>query len=162
MGKRSDFEKIKRDFYPTPYEAVVPLFSHLGVVRFHEPCFGKGDLAEALTSYGHQLGGRGDIAWGEDALDLTECDGDCFVTNPPYTWSILNPLITHLSDIAPTWLLLPADMMHNKRMAPHMGRCARIVSVGRVKWFDNKSGMENSAWYLFDAESTKPAEFYGR
>ena len=30
MGKRSDFERIPRDFYPTPYKAVLPLLPHLG------------------------------------------------------------------------------------------------------------------------------------
>jgi hypothetical protein len=70
-------------------------------------------------------------------LTLTVCEGECFITNPPYTWKILDPLITHLSNMAPTWLLLPADMMHNIRMAPHMAYCEKVVSVGRVKWFGN-------------------------
>ena len=29
MGKRSDFERIPRDYYPTPYSAVEPLLPHL-------------------------------------------------------------------------------------------------------------------------------------
>ena len=29
MGKRSDFERKPRDFYPTPMEAVEPLLEHL-------------------------------------------------------------------------------------------------------------------------------------
>jgi hypothetical protein len=165
MGKRSDFERVERDFYPTPYAAVVPLFPHLPkVVRFHEPCYGEGDLAASLRSYGHQLGGHADIKWGDIncALNLNECDGDMFITNPPYDWKLLNPLITHLSDIAETWLLLPADMMHNVRMGPHMRRCVMVVSVGRVKWFGNQAGKENSAWYLFDAIHTGPTTFVGR
>ena len=28
MGKRSDFERRERDFYPTPEEAVLPLLSY--------------------------------------------------------------------------------------------------------------------------------------
>ena len=31
MGKRSDFERVERDFYPTPYEAVLPLTELLEV-----------------------------------------------------------------------------------------------------------------------------------
>ena len=163
MGKRSNKPRVERDFYPTPYEAVVPLFPHLGAsVFFDEPCLGDGDLARSLESYGHRLKGRGDIKWGEDALDLDRCEGEMFITNPPYDWKILSPLITHLSDIAPAWLLLPADMMHNKRMAPHIKRCVKIVSVGRVKWFGNQSGMENSAWYLFDSNFTDNTLFFGR
>ena len=29
MGKRSNFERIERDFYPTPEEALIPLLPHL-------------------------------------------------------------------------------------------------------------------------------------
>jgi len=29
MGKRSDFERVERDFYPTPLDAVKPLIPHL-------------------------------------------------------------------------------------------------------------------------------------
>ena len=29
MGKRSDFERKPRDFYPTPFAAVEPLITHL-------------------------------------------------------------------------------------------------------------------------------------
>jgi hypothetical protein len=84
-----------------------------------------------------------------------------FITNPPYTWAILNPLITHLSNMAKTWLLLPAAMAHNKRMAAHLKKCVKIVSVGRVKWFNNKAGMEDSVWMLFDKTYTR-TQFFGR
>ena len=33
MGKRSNFERIPRDFYPTPYAAVPPLIPHLRGVQ---------------------------------------------------------------------------------------------------------------------------------
>jgi hypothetical protein len=40
MGKRSSFERIPRDFYPTPYAAVPPLIPHLrGIRTFAEPCW---------------------------------------------------------------------------------------------------------------------------
>ena len=168
MGKRSNFERVERDFYPTPYEAVVPLLPHLpDKTVYDEPCAGEGHLIKFLWEHGHEC----DYAWDisppknytpKNALDLTFCGGDMFITNPPYDWKILNPLITHLSDIAQTWLLLPADMMHNIRMGPHMKRCVKIVSVGRVKWFGNQAGKENSAWYLFDAKHTGPTTFVGR
>ena len=29
MGKRSNFPRVPRDFYPTPFEAVPPLVPHL-------------------------------------------------------------------------------------------------------------------------------------
>ena len=47
MGKRSDFERIPRDLYPTPAKAVQPLIPYLraaGIRNFAEPCCGNGDL----------------------------------------------------------------------------------------------------------------------
>ena len=51
MGKRSDFERKPRDFYPTPIEAVYPLLDHLeGNVIFAEPCAGDRRLSDHLES----------------------------------------------------------------------------------------------------------------
>ena len=45
MGKRSDFERVPRDYYPTPFEAVRPLVPHLpDKGLFGEPCAGDGRL----------------------------------------------------------------------------------------------------------------------
>ncbi len=168
MGKRSNKPRVERDFYPTPEHAVLPLDKHLSpCTNFDEPCCGDGALQQILESMGHRCQHRSDIepqcsAAKINAMDLDFCASDVFITNPPYTWKILDPLITHLSNMAPTWLLLPADMMHNKRMSPHMEYCEKVVSIGRVKWFGNQSGMENSAWYLFDKEHTGDTKFYAR
>lgn len=180
MGKRSDFPRRERDFYPTPFEAVKPLAPFIPYrAQVHEPCAGKGDLWRHLVKlknidYGH----LGDIEfgnneswrknwggiWKEDALTLTDCCGEMFITNPPWAWDILDKLIPHLSNIAPTWLLLSADLMHNKRMAPHMARCAMIISVGRVKWIPDSpyTGKDNACWYLFLKYRRGPTEFIAR
>ena len=51
MGKRSDFKRRERDFYPTPREALLPLLPHIkGVRRFREPCAGAGDLVSTKQS----------------------------------------------------------------------------------------------------------------
>src|SRR6478735_4364360 len=69
MGKRSNFERIPRDFYPTPFAAVPPLIPHLrGVSTFAEPCAGDGALARSLESFGLRCVYAGDIAAGQDAL----------------------------------------------------------------------------------------------
>ena len=172
MGKRSDFERIPRDFYPTPEAAVLPLLSHLvPATRFHEPCAGDGALIAHLAKQGHICAEAGDVelrASGiekRNALDLYYCKGDCFITNPPWDRKVLHPLIAQLSDIAPTWLLFDADWMHTKQSVPFRPRLLRIVSVGRVKWIPDSTmtGKDNCCWYLFG----KPRHmdfvpFYGR
>ena len=56
MGKRSEFERIPRDFYPTPYSAVEPLIAHLPEwYTFMEPCAGDGRLIDHLESNGEAL-----------------------------------------------------------------------------------------------------------
>ena len=53
MGKRSEFERVPRDFYPTPYSAVEPLIAHLPEwYTFMEPCAGDGRLIDDLESNG--------------------------------------------------------------------------------------------------------------
>ena len=47
MGKRSDFDRIPRDYYPTPKAAVGPLLPHLlPATLFIEPCAGEGHLID--------------------------------------------------------------------------------------------------------------------
>ena len=49
MGKRSDFERKPRDFYPTPREAIEPLIPHLPETGlFAEPCAGDGRLIDCI------------------------------------------------------------------------------------------------------------------
>ena len=56
MGKRSNFERIERDFYPTPFEAVEPLIPHLpDKFTFAEPCAGNGILIEYLQKNGFKV-----------------------------------------------------------------------------------------------------------
>ena len=176
MGKRSDFERHPRGLYPTPESAVRPLLPHLpAAVCFDEPCAGDGALVRHLTAEGHSLGAASDIqpmAAGiatSDACGIKQCSGDMFITNPPWpepnkrgdpTLSIL----MHLSALAPTWLLLPADFTHNIYFHRVAARCQKIVSVGRVKWIsDSKhTGKDNCAWYLFDGGHEGSTVFHGR
>jgi hypothetical protein len=175
MGKHSAFERKPRDFYPTPFGAVIPLMPHLPwATRFVEPCCGDGALINHIVEYGHehQCVAASDVepkcGMGKaiDAFDLDHCAGDMFITNPPWARHILHPLIVHLSGMAPTWLLFDADWMHTKQSANLMPFCRAIVSVGRVKWIPDSTmtGKDNAAWYLFDRrnhEITAPI-FIGR
>lgn len=171
MGKRSDFERAPRDFYPTPAEAVRPLLPHLEPrSRFVEPCAGNGALIDHLTAAGHVCARAWDIEPQRADIDradaLTKLVGNlgCFITNPPWSRDVLHLLIVHLSDQAPTWLLFDADWIHTRQAAPYLNRLRKIVAVGRVKWIpDSKfTGKDNACWYLFDKPSEEAAVFVGR
>jgi hypothetical protein len=171
VGKRSStFERRPRDFYPTPYEAVVPLLAHLEpYTQFLEPCCGDDDLVRILRDEGHRCGHASDIdPDGIDArtarfVDFAGVFGNCFITNPPWSRDDLHKIIVNLSDQLPTWLLFDADWVHTRQAAPYLPRLKRIVSVGRVKWIKDSSftGKDNCAWHLFDKPGNAPAEFYG-
>lgn len=181
MGKRSNFDRVPRDYYPTPYEAVVPLKDHLygGPFSYWEPCAGDGRLIRHLSV----LAPRAQCIMatdveprdeGVDQLDLLapfdlnpkmEKEIDVIITNPPWDRKLLHPMIEKLSAIAPTWLLFDADWMHTKQAASYMGYLSEVVSVGRVKWIEGSkmTGKENCCWYLFDRWGTLgKTVFYGR
>lgn len=171
MGKRSAFERRPQDAYDTPPEAVAPLLAHLPpAASFWEPCAGNGSLIRALEPR-HQCFGacdiepRGPCMDAADALTMAAPAGsDFIITNPPWTRSILHPMIEHFSAMRPTWLLFDADWMHTKQSVPYLPICRKIVSVGRVKWIPGTkmTGKDNVAWYLFDARTQGPTKFYGR
>jgi len=176
LGKRSDFERKPRDFYPTPYEAVKPLIEHLPKhFTFAEPCAGDGALINHLET----RGGHGLCMWAsdiepqhkgiptQDYRDVKEnelLESNYIITNPPWDRKVLHPMIDHFAPLKPTWLLFDADWMHTKQSQPYMPFLHKIVSVGRIKWFGNMTGKDNCAWYLFDKQ-TLPVfgtTFYGR
>jgi len=170
MGKRSDFERKPRDFYPTPMEAVEPLLEHLPEdFSFAEPCAGNGALIEHLET-------KGICMWASDIEPQTEgifkydyssvgfielAESEYVITNPPWDRKILHPMIEYFAPRIQTWLLFDADWMHTKQSVPYMAMCSKIVSVGRIKWFGNMTGKDNCAWYLFDRKVNNTI-FYGR
>jgi len=172
MGKRSDFARNERDFYPTPETAVLPLLAHLKPgTRYIEPCAGDGALIDILDKYNHHclraydieplspLVGMGDATVGKWYGGI-----DCYITNPPWDRKVLHPIIRNLAAHRPCWLLFDADWMHTKQATESLPWLVKVVSVGRVKWIpDSKmTGKDNCCWYLFDANNTEPAQFYGR
>lgn len=166
MSKRAPkFERHSRDYYPTPPDAVLPLIPHLSDCRtFAEPCAGDGSLIDHLTRHGLICVYRGDISTGQDAAAYrASSDVDVVITNPPWSRRILLRLIHHLRQQRPTWLLLPADWAHNRYSAPFLVFCSAMVSVGRVKWIPDSPhiGMDNVAWYKFEAREAE-TRFFGR
>jgi hypothetical protein len=166
MGKRSNFERLPRDFYPTPYPAVPPLIPHLrGIRTFAEPCCGDGALVHHLESFGLRCVYAGDISTGQDALALnTYSDADSIITNPPYQRRLMHALIEHFVRVLPTWLLLETDWASTKQAVPFMPSCTDIVSVGRLRWIEGTtmSSKENFAWYRFDARHLAGPIFHAR
>jgi hypothetical protein len=175
MGKRSTFERRKNDLYETwDPRAVKALLPHLKPgTTFVEPCAGSGVLADQLMAAGMLCIDQIDIEPLDpcvDRNDALECDWsiyksfDCFITNPPWTRSVLHKLIVHLSDQRPTWLLFDADWKYTRQSTPYMARCRNIVPVGRLKWIPDSpyDGKDNCAWYLFDKPNDEPARFYAR
>lgn len=174
MGKRQQsFEKRPRDYYATvDPDAVKPLIPFIRGLRVAEPCAGNGDLAMLLEPdcrvvWESDIEPQNKHVSRVDALTITSnelslYDVDVIVTNPPFSWNLLQPLLDHLPELRHTWLLLPADCMHNKRMGGYMEMCSHIVSIGRLYWMDNKiKGVDNYCWFRFVNYSIRP-DFYGR
>ncbi len=177
MGKRSNFKRVERDFYPTPKAAVLPLARFLPRrFNYAEPCCGDGALIRSIGEVSRN-------SWcilacdispsaglkAMDAFDLKRGDMrhvDYIITNPPWDRKILHPMIEHFSAMRPTWLLFDADWIHTKQSASFTPWLRKIVSVGRVKWIpDSKmTGKDNCAWHLFDQTGafTGQTQFFGR
>jgi len=173
MGKRSNFERVERDFYPTPYEAVVPLLRHLPPeTKFIEPCAGDGRLIRHIERHGHQCVYACDLepqGPGIDQRDVLFFDAgfppcDLVITNPPWDRDILHAMIRRFTDHADTWLLFDSDWMQTVQAAPFEAMCLDIVSVGRVKWIEgtDNTGMDNCSWYLFSRHGGGPPRFHFR
>lgn len=188
MGKRSDFVKRARDFYPTPIEAVEPLIRFLPeYFSFIEPCAGDGRLVkhmfdlmgddvECHGAYDIELPSDDDgidlpIQYPvtvKDAFDLNMSDVtnvEYIITNPPWSRDkksgyLLHRMIEHFAELRPTWLLFDADWMHTKQATPYIEKyLLSVASVGRVSWEQNgTSGKDNVAWYLFDSDARNKLE----
>jgi hypothetical protein len=111
MEKRSSFERIPRDFNPTPYPPVPPLIPHLrGVRSFAES---RAAVTVRWCAIWNRLGCAAsmpaNIVTGQDALATADYgEPDAIITNPPFMREVMHKLIAHFQNIAPTWLLLGA------------------------------------------------------
>jgi hypothetical protein len=175
LGKRSAFKRVEKDFYRTiDWRAVASLQPFLNPrTRYAEPCWGFGDLESWLQIKGHECVFRSDVMpyytdiLQKDALELTSDDlstAECVITNPPWSRNILHPMIEHLSQLKPTWLLFDSDWCHTKQSQPYMDYCTDIVSVGRLIWIPdtNISGKDNCSWYKFTGTKAVNTIFHPR
>lgn len=171
MAKRSNFTRRKHDQYFTPLKQAQALFPHLEAgTNFAEPCCGNGRLIRHLEGAGHLCSWNADIspqmyAPKLDATKVTDFAdyADMIITNPPWTWRILEPMLMNFYCQLPAWILHSADLGHTKQFAKFMPYCAKIVAAGRAKWIEDSkhSGKDNTAWYLIDKDHTGPTEFIG-
>jgi len=163
MGKRSSFERVERDYYPTPYEAVRPLIERIEPCRFAEPCAGDGRLISHLETHGFKCAWASDIepkdgrVFELDAMDLSDLKMT-IITNPPWDRKILHAMIEQFVDIAAphsAWLLFDADWVYTKQSQQYHKWLRHIIPVGRVKWIEgsNNTGKDNCSWYCFKAGS---------
>jgi hypothetical protein len=167
MAKRSSFQRRKHDDYRTidfrAVEALRPFI--VDVYVYAEPCVGQYDLVKGLAKIGKRLGYVGDIQTGKDALD-TESFGICdaIITNPPWTRTLLHPLILHFCQRRPTWLLFDSDWAYNRCARDLLPYCTDIVAVGRLRWIEGTTmtGKDNVSWYRFDAPARGRTIFHGR
>jgi len=176
MGKRSQFERVPRDFYPTPEAAVLPLLPHLEpATHFIEPCAGDGRLVRHLEKRGHVCVDAFDIAPLDPRVDKDDAlqalhiaekgfpSPDCVLTNPPWSRDFLHPFILHWRAQMPTWVLCDANWLFTKQAAPFLPYVRKIVTIGRVKWVEGSkmTGKDDSVWTLHEATPGE-TRFYGR
>jgi hypothetical protein len=160
IGRRSDFKRRKYDAYATPEAAVLPLLPWLKqsqVRTFAEPCAGDGALVRHLMRAGLKCVYEADIIEGKDALATRNYNKpDVIITNPPWTRSILHPLIIHFRTIAPMWLLFDQNWIGTKQAVPFLSSCSDILPIGRIIWIEGTStpGKDDSAWFKFDINHT--------
>ena len=179
MSKWQKYKPQPRDLWrSTDPDSIVPLVPFIRGMTYAEPCYGAGDLEERLEGVSI-CKWRSDIepqvshVPKMDALNLKkEHLHDCalIITNPPYDFKMLQPLLDHLPTLKPTWLLLPADSCYNKRMAPYMRRATDIVSVRRLYFHTvgedetqvkHAKQTSNYAWILFTNQN-QFTRFHGR
>src|SRR6516165_7005239 len=178
MGKHeTGYERMERDFYPTPPWVVGALGEHLelhGLTAWECAC-GKGDMAEALRLAGCAHVHTSDIVdrdTGQDeVLDFLstqtpklERPSDLICTNPPFgqggrlATAFIEEGLRRIGNRGILALLLPCDFDSAKTRVRYFGDCpdfvAKIVLQQRVVWFKRDDGIreaprENSAWFLW-------------
>ena len=179
MGKRSNFERVDRDYYRTwDSRAIKSLEPYLTVGSgFIEPCAGDYTLARQIEGLGLECKGAYDIEPNSDlvekldALELNEghiIGADIIITNPPWDRSkkngeLLHRLIERFADLRPTWLLFDSDWAYTQQSKKLIEKyCTDIVVVGRLKWIEgtNQTGKDNCAWYRFDKNKNSTTLFH--
>jgi len=175
MGKRSDFERIEKDYYRTfDPRAVAALAPHLAPnTKFAEPCAGDGILIDQLEALGHVCTAaydlepkRSDIAR-SDVLRLDRGhmnEADVAITNPPWSRPLLHALIGHFQPMMTSWFLWDANWVWTKQSRPYIDGIDRVVAIGRLKWMEGTKmdGKDDCCWYRLQPGHTDGPKLVGR
>lgn len=172
MGKRSEFDRIERDYYktfdPKAGHAIQKYLPQNGYT-YAEPFCGSGDLIKQLSGnclyaadiepdYENKVVDNEFIKKSYTETTSEDLNGcDLVITNPPWDRKILHSTIELFSQHKPTWLLFDSNWMFTKQSIPYIEKyCLKIVTVGRMIWIpDTKTtGKDDVCWYLFDANKS--------
>lgn len=166
MGKRSDFQRVAKDYYRTfDPRAGYALSSHLEEnYTYAEPFCGRGDLIKQLKGkcvYASDI--EPEYEFNETGLTFHEksysmvtdqdiAEADYIITNPPWSRPILHSSIDFFAQKKPTWFLFDAGWAFTDQARPYLDKyCVKIVTIGRLKWMEGTtmSGKDDCCWYLF-------------
>jgi hypothetical protein len=172
MGKRSNFKRNPRDYYKTPYKAIIPLVNNHILGDYYEPCAGDGTLINHLTNYANCVGcsdiqPNAENILKKDMFSLTIDDIQCdtILTNPPWKREILHPMLEYFIGLKKRQILLfDADWKHTIQSSQYMDYCEKIISIGRLKWIEKSKnvGKDNCCWYIFNYQKVGQTIFVKR
>ena len=180
MGKHgTEYERIERDFYPTPPWVIAALAEHVDLrgLTVWEPACGDGRMVEALRQQGCARVYASDIVdYGAGQVfdflsgllpPKLERPPDAIITNPPFghhhsrlAVAFIEAGLTHIRQHGGILaLLLPVDFDSATKRPRYFRDCpefvGKIVLTERVVWFENpdpkkESPKENTAWFLWE------------
>jgi len=175
MGKRSNFERVEKDFYRTfDPRAVAALAPHLAPnTKFAEPCAGDGVLIDQLEALGHVCTAAYDLQ--PNRHDIVQSDvlrlgrdhmnnADCAITNPPWSRPLLHGLLRHFQPMMPSWFLWDANWVWTRQSAPFIPGIKKIVAIGRLKWMEGTTmdAKDDCAWFYSEPGWTDGPTLIGR
>lgn len=174
MGKRSDFERIDKDFYrtidPKAGDALRP-FLDLSK-EYVEPFAGAGDLVSQFPELAWKIiidiAPKSNHIAKQDAFYYTWYEpNEIILTNPPWTRAIFHHAIEHFTPkVQYCWWLMDANWQFTKQAIPYIKEYVTdIVTIGRLRWIPDTtmSGKDDCVWIRTSTDkSEKFVRFYGR
>lgn len=164
MGKRSNFERVEKDYYRTfDPKAVAPLVKYLPEdVSFIEPFAGDGSLIlniqkhlpKSKCVWSSDVDPKAEWISPYDYEDVPYDENSYVVSNPPWNRKILHEVIDFYHDLweernVTTWLLWDANWLWTKQAKPFFNKIEYVIPIGRVKWIEdsNMSSKDDCAWF---------------